>query len=243
MFDLTGKTALVTGGTGGIGGAIAASLKGQGANVILAGSTMERASAAAEAIGATPLAANLADRAEVDALAKAAEAAGPVDILVNCAGITRDMLLLRMKDEDFDAVIEVNLTATFRLSKALVRGMMKRRWGRIINIGSIVGFGGSAGQANYASAKAGLVGLTKSIAREIANRGITANVVAPGYIKTAMTDVLSEEQRAAILGSIPEGSVGTPEDVAAAVVYLASQEARYVTGQTLHVNGGMGMGF
>lgn len=243
MFDLTDKTALVTGGTGGIGGAIAASLKGQGANVILTGSTMERASAAAEAIGATPLAANLADRAEVDALAKAAEAAGPVDILVNCAGITRDMLLLRMKDEDFDAVIEVNLTATFRLSKALVRGMMKRRWGRIINIGSIVGFGGSAGQANYASAKAGLVGLTKSIAREIANRGITANVVAPGYIKTAMTDVLSEEQRAAILGSIPEGSVGTPEDVAAAVVYLASQEARYVTGQTLHVNGGMGMGF
>jgi len=243
MFDLSGKTALVTGGTGGIGGAIAASLKGQGANVILTGSTLERATAAAEKIGATPLAANLADRGEVDALAKAAEAAGPVDILVNCAGITRDTLLLRMKDEDFDAVIEVNLTATFRLSKALVRGMMKRRYGRIINIGSIVGFGGSAGQANYASAKAGLVGLTKSIAREIANRGITANVVAPGYIKTAMTDVLTEEQQASILSSIPEGSVGTPEDVAAAVVYLASEEARYVTGQTLHVNGGMGMGF
>lgn len=243
MFDLTGKTALVTGATGGIGGAIAEGLKACGATLIVTGSTMERASAAAERIGATPLAANLADREQVEALAKAAEAAGPVDILVNCAGITRDGLLMRMKDEDFDTVIEVNLGAAFRLTKATIRGMMKRRWGRVINVGSVVGFGGSAGQANYASAKAGLVGFTKSVAREIANRGITANVVAPGYIRTAMTDVLSEEQRAAILASIPEGSVGTPEDVAAAVVYLASNEARYVTGQTLHVNGGMAMGF
>ncbi|WMS41274.1 3-oxoacyl-[acyl-carrier-protein] reductase [Acuticoccus sp. MNP-M23] len=243
MFDLSGKTALVTGATGGIGGAIAASLKGQGANVIVTGSTMERATKAAEAIGATPLAANLADRAAVDALAKDAEAAGPVDILVNCAGVTRDGLMMRMKDEDFDQVLEINLTAAFRLSKAVMRGMMKRRWGRIVNVGSVVGFSGNAGQANYAAAKAGLVGLTKSIAREVASRGITANVVAPGYIATSMTDVLSEDQRAGILTAIPEGSIGTPEDIANAVVYLSSLEARYVTGQTLHVNGGMAMGF
>jgi len=243
MFDLSGKTALVTGATGGIGGAIAVALKAQGASVIVTGSTMERAAKAAEAIGGTPLAANLADRAAVDALAKDAEAAGPVDILVNCAGVTRDGLMMRMKDEDFDQVIEVNLTAAFRLSKAMIRGMMKRRWGRIVNVGSVIGFSGNAGQANYAAAKAGLVGLTKSIARETASRGITANVVAPGYIATPMTEVLSEELRASILTAIPEGSIGTPEDVAAAVVYLASQEARYTTGQTLHVNGGMAMGF
>lgn len=241
MFDLTGKTALVTGATGGIGGAIAAGLKAQGADLIVAGSTMERATAAAERIGgAMPLAANLADRAAVDQLVKDA---GAVDILVNCAGITRDTLLMRMKDEDFDNVLEINLTAAFRLSRAMVRGMMKNRWGRIINVGSVVGFSGGAGQANYASAKAGLVGLSKAIAREIANRGVTVNVVAPGYIKTAMTDVLSDELKSDILTMIPAGVIGTPEDVAAAVVYLASEEAKYVTGQTLHVNGGMAMGF
>lgn len=241
MFDLTGKTALVTGATGGIGGAIAAGLKAQGADLIVTGSTLERATAAAERLGgATPLAANLADRAAVDALVKDA---GAVDILVNCAGITRDTLLMRMKDEDFDDVIEINLTSAFRLSRAMVRGMMKKRWGRIINVGSVVGFSGGAGQANYASAKAGLVGMSKAIAREIANRGVTVNVVAPGYIKTAMTDVLSEDQQANILTMIPAGAIGTPEDVAGAVVYLASDEAQYVTGQTLHVNGGMAMGF
>ncbi|MEM8662495.1 MAG: 3-oxoacyl-ACP reductase FabG [Pseudomonadota bacterium] len=243
MFDLSGKTALVTGATGGIGGAIAAALKAQGAAVIVTGSTDERAAKAAEAVGGTPMAANLADREAVDRLAKEADAAGPIDILVNCAGITRDGLMLRMKDADFDEVLEVNLTATFRLSKALLRGMLKRRGGRIINVGSVIGFGGNAGQANYAAAKAGLVGLTKSIAREVANRGVTANVVAPGYIATPMTDALTEDQRAGIIANVPEGSIGRPDDVAAAVVYLASDEARYVTGQTLHVNGGMAMGF
>lgn len=243
MFDLSGKTALVTGATGGIGGAIAAALKAQGAAVIVTGSTDERAAKAAEAVGGTPMAANLADREAVDRLAKEADAAGPIDILVNCAGITRDGLMLRMKDADFDQVLEVNLTATFRLSKALLRGMLKRRGGRIINVGSVIGFGGNAGQANYAAAKAGLVGLTKSIAREVANRGVTANVVAPGYIATPMTDALTEDQRAGIIANVPEGSIGRPDDVAAAVVYLASDEARYVTGQTLHVNGGMAMGF
>ncbi|MEM9223051.1 MAG: 3-oxoacyl-[acyl-carrier-protein] reductase [Pseudomonadota bacterium] len=243
MLDLSGKTALVTGATGGIGGAIARGLKAQGATLVVTGSTLERATAAAEAIGATPLAANLADREAVDTLFKDAEAVAPVDILVNCAGVTRDGLMLRMKDADFDDVIEINLAAAFRLSKAAMRGMMRRRWGRIINVGSVIGFTGNAGQANYAAAKAGLVGLTKSIAREIANRGVTVNLVAPGYIQTAMTDALSEDQRAAILANIPEGSIGAPEDVANAVVYLASEEARYVTGQTLHVNGGMVMGF
>jgi len=218
MFDLAGRTALVTGATGGIGGAIAAALRARGAALIVTGSTMERAAAAAETIGGTPLAADLADRAAVDALVKDAEAAGPVDILVNCAGVTRDGLLLRMKDEDFDRVIEVNLAAAFRLSRGMMRGMMRRRWGRIVNVGSVIGFAGNAGQANYAAAKAGVVGLTKSIAREIANRGVTANVVAPGYVATAMTDGLSQEQRAAILSAIPEGSIGTPQDVAHAVV-------------------------
>ncbi|MEM7696282.1 MAG: 3-oxoacyl-ACP reductase FabG [Pseudomonadota bacterium] len=243
MFDLSGKTALVTGATGGIGGAIAAALKARGAAVIATGSTLERAQKAAEAIGATPLAANLADRASLDALAKDADAAGPVDILVNCAGVTRDGLLMRMKDADFDTVLEVNLTATFRLTKALMKGMMKRRTGRIINVGSVIGFSGNAGQANYAAAKAGLVGLTKSMARELASRGITANVVAPGYIATPMTDGLTDAQKAGIIANVPQGEIGKPEDVAAACVYLASDEARYVTGQTLHVNGGMVMGF
>ncbi|MEM8551872.1 MAG: 3-oxoacyl-ACP reductase FabG [Pseudomonadota bacterium] len=243
MLDLSGRTALVTGATGGIGNAIASGLAGQGAKLIVTGSTLERATAAAEPLGATPLAANLADREALAALAKDADAAGPVDILVNCAGITRDGLIMRMKDDDFDAVLSVNLTAAFLLGKAFLRGMMRRRWGRIVNVGSVIGFSGNAGQANYAAAKAGLVGLTKSIAREVANRGITANVVAPGYIETPMTDGLPDDTRAAILANIPQGEIGRPADVAAAVIYLASDEARYVTGQTLHVNGGMAMGF
>lgn len=244
MFDLSGKTALVTGATGGIGGAIAAGLKAQGAKVIVSGSTLERAEAARARIGAdVALAANLADRAAVDQLAKDAEAAGPVDILVNCAGVTRDGLLLRMKDEDFDSVIEINLAAAFRLSRALLRGMLKRRGGRIINVGSVVGAAGNAGQVNYAAAKAGLVGLTKSVAREVAARGVTCNLIAPGFIATAMTDALTDAQKEAINADIPAGAIGKPDDIAAAAIYLASDEASYVTGQTLHVNGGMMMGF
>jgi 3-oxoacyl-[acyl-carrier protein] reductase len=243
MFDLSGKTALVTGATGGIGGAIAKALKGQGATVIGAGSTLEKAEAATERLGLdTALAANLADRGEVDALAAEADRR-EVAILVNCAGVTRDTLMLRMKDADFDSVLEINLTAAFRLSRALVRGMIKRRAGRIVSIGSVVGAVGNAGQVNYAAAKAGLVGLTKAMAREVAARGVTVNLVAPGFIGTAMTDALSEEQKAAIARDIPAGAMGSPDDVAAAVVYLASDEARYVTGQTLHVNGGLAMGF
>ncbi len=243
MFDLTGKTALVTGATGGIGGAIAAALKAQGATVIGAGSTLAKAEAAKERLGLdVALAANLADRAEVDALAAEADARG-TEILVNCAGVTRDGLMMRMKDADFDTVIEVNLTAAFRLSRALMRGMIKRRAGRIVSIGSVVGASGNPGQANYAAAKAGLVGLTKAMAREVAARGVTVNLVAPGFIGTAMTDVLTDEQKAAIAKDIPAGAMGTPEDIAAAVVFLASSEARYVTGQTIHVNGGMVMGF
>ena len=244
MFDLKGRTALVTGATGGIGGAIAKALADQGASVIATGSTKERAEAVREALGAAhALGADLGDREAVDALAKAAEAIAPVDILVNCAGVTRDGLAMRMKDADFDAVIEVNLTASFRLTRALLRGMMKRRWGRIINIGSVVGATGNPGQANYAAAKAGLVGLTKAIGREVANRSITVNAIAPGFIATRMTESLSEDQRSALLSGIPAGTLGEPSDVAAAAVYLASEEARYVTGQTLHVNGGMAMGF
>ncbi|XWN33785.1 MAG: 3-oxoacyl-ACP reductase FabG [Devosia sp.] len=244
MFDLSGKCALVTGATGGIGGAIAQALVAQGATVVVSGSTPERAEAAREAMGAAAaVAANLSDRAAVDALAKQAEAVAPVDILVNCAGLTRDGLLLRMKDGDFDDVIEVNLTAAFRLSRALVRGMIKRRTGRIINIGSVVGATGNAGQVNYATAKAALQGLTKSIGREVAARGVTVNAIAPGFIATKMTDALTDDQKAAIEKEIPAGQIGAPEDVAAAAVYLASDEARYVTGQTLHVNGGMFMGF
>lgn len=244
MFSLEGKGALVTGGTGGIGGAIAEAMVAQGARVVVSGSTPERAEAARARIGAhAALGADLADRDAVDALAREAEAILPVDILVNCAGVTRDGLMLRMKDADFDTVLEVNLTAAFRLSRAVLRGMVKRRSGRIINIGSVVGAQGNAGQANYSAAKAGLVGLTKAMAREVAARGVTVNTVAPGFIATAMTDALTEEQRAAINKEIPAGAIGAPADVAAAAVYLASDEAHYVTGQTLHVNGGMVMGF
>ena len=245
MFDLTGRTALVTGATGGIGAAIAEALHGQGAHVVLSGTREavleEKAAALGDRVSVAP--ANLADLASVEGLAKRAEelAGGGIDILVNNAGITRDGLLMRMKDEDWDTVLAVNLTAGFRLSRALVRGMMKRRWGRIVGISSIVGATGNPGQANYAAAKAGMVGFSKALAAEIANRGITVNVVAPGFIDTAMTEALTDAQKEKLLAGVPAGRLGTPEDIAAAVVYLASQEAAYVTGATIHVNGGMAM--
>jgi len=228
MFDLSGKTALVTGASGGIGGAIATALHGAGAQVMLAGTHVATA--------------DLSDAASLEALVKNAETTmGRVDILVNNAGITRDTLMLRMKDEDWLKVIEVNLTATFRLSRAVLRSMMKNRWGRIISITSIVGVTGNPGQANYAASKAGMIGLTKSLAAEVASRAITANCIAPGFITTPMTDALTAEQKARLMGGIPAGRFGTPADIAAAAVYLASEEASYVTGQTLHVNGGMAM--
>ena len=245
MFDLSGKTALVTGATGGIGAAIAQALHGQGAHVVLYGTRAavleEKAAAFGDRVSVAP--ANLADLDSIDAFAKRAEelAGGGIDILVNNAGITRDGLLMRMKDDDWDAVIAVNLTAGFRLSRALVRVMMKRRWGRIVGISSIVGATGNPGQTNYAAAKAGMVGFSKALAAEIANRGITVNVVAPGFIDTAMTEALSDAQKEKLLTAVPAGRLGTPEDIAASVVYLASQEASYVTGATIHVNGGMAM--
>jgi len=244
MFDLSGKTALVTGASGGIGGAIARALHGRGAVVVASGTRLEALEALRGELGdrVHPLPCNLADKAAVEELPKAAEAAaGQIDILVNNAGITRDNLFLRMKDEEWDTVIAVDLSAAFRLSRAVLRGMVKRRWGRIVNITSVVGTTGNAGQGNYAAAKAGLVGMTKSLASEIASRNVTANCIAPGFIETAMTDALNETQRGAILGRIPAGRMGTPAEIAAAAVYLASEEAAYVTGQTLHVNGGMAM--
>jgi 3-oxoacyl-[acyl-carrier protein] reductase len=243
MFDLSGKTALVTGASGGIGGAIARALHGQGATVILHGTRAEKLDALARELGtrAHVAAANLADAAAAETLVKAAEGAGGLDILVNNAGITRDTLILRMKDEDWQAVIDVNLSAAFRLCRAAARPMMKKRWGRIVNITSTVGVTGNPGQANYAAAKAGMIGMTKSIAAELASRGVTANCVAPGFIETAMTEKLTAEQREAGTKAIPMGRFGAPEDIAAAVVYLASQEAGYVTGATLHVNGGIAM--
>ena len=245
MFDLSGKTALVTGATGGIGAAIAETLHRQGAHVVLSGTRQavleEKAAALGERVSVA--ACNLGDAEAVEALPKAAEAAAgaPLDILVNNAGITRDQLLMRMKDDDWDQVIAVNLTSGFRLSRALVRGMMKKRWGRIIGISSIVGATGNPGQANYAAAKAGMVGFSKALAAEVASRGITVNVVAPGFIATAMTDALPDAQKEKLLESVPAGRLGTPEDIAAAVLYLASEEAAYVTGATIHVNGGMAM--
>ena len=244
MFDLSGKRAVVTGASGGIGGAIAKALHGQGAIVTLSGTREE---------ALTQLAAELKDRVHVvkadlsttegaDALIASAESAmGGIDILVNNAGLTRDTLAMRMKDDDWRLVLEVNLTSAFRLSRACLRGMMKQRWGRIVNITSIVGVTGNAGQANYAASKAGLIGMSKSLAAEVASRGITVNCLAPGFIATPMTDGLSDDIRAKLLGSIPSGRLGVVEDVASGVVYLASEEAAYVTGQTLHINGGMAM--
>lgn len=245
MFDLSGKTALVTGASGGIGAAIARTLHAKGAKVALHGTKVEALEALAAELGenAVVVPANLSDPAQVEELFKKAEAAlgGTVDILVNNAGLTRDGLILRMKDEDWDSVINVNLTAGFRLSRAAVKGMMKRRWGRIIGITSVVGVTGNPGQVNYAASKAGMIGMSKALAQEVATRGITVNTVAPGMIATAMTDVLNDAQKEAMNSRIPAGRLGTPDDIAAAVLYLASNEASYVTGQTLHVNGGMAM--
>jgi 3-oxoacyl-[acyl-carrier protein] reductase len=245
MFDLTGKVALVTGASGGIGGGIARALHAQGAVVVLSGTRVEALEALKAELGTRAFVApcNLADAASVEALPKAAEAAAgaPIDILVNNAGMTKDNLSMRMKDEEWDAVIAVDLTAAFRLCRAVTRNMMKKRWGRIISITSVIGTTGNPGQANYAAAKAGVAGLSKSMAYEVASRGITVNCVAPGFIGTPMTDVLSDAQKTSISARIPSGRMGAPADIAAAVVYLASEEAAYVTGQTLHVNGGMAM--
>ena len=244
MFDLTGKCALVTGASGGIGGAVARALHGAGATVGLSGTRVDPLDALAAELGsrAHVLPCNLSVAEEVEALMKrAAEAMGSVDILVNNAGITRDGLMMRMSDDDWAQVIDVNLTSSFRLCRAALRGMMKARWGRIINITSVVGTSGNPGQANYAAAKAGLTGLSKSLAQEVASRGITVNCVAPGLVETAMTEKLNDEQRARILADVPAGRMGQPQEIAAAVLYLASTEAGYVTGATLHVNGGGNM--
>jgi len=245
VFDLTGKTALVTGATGGIGGAIARAFHAQGAHVVLSGTRAEALESLAadlvERVSVAPC--NLSDAGAVDGLIAAAEAAGTgqVDILVANAGVTRDGLLLRMKDEDWESVLKVNLEAYFRLSRAALRGMMKRRWGRIIGVTSVVGVTGNAGQTNYAASKAGMIGFSKSLAQEVASRNVTVNCVAPGFIASPMTDVLNDQQKEAILGKIPAGRLGSGDDVAAACVYLASAAGAYVTGQTLHVNGGMAM--
>lgn len=244
MFDLTGKAALVTGASGGIGGEIAKALHGAGAAVGLSGTRVEPLEALAAELGdrAHVLPCNLSDAEAVEALPKeAAGAMGSLDILVNNAGITRDNIFMRMSAEEWSQVLEVNLTSTMRLCKASIRGMMKARWGRIINISSIVGATGNPGQANYAAAKAGMVGLSKSIAYEVASRGITVNCIAPGFIETAMTDKLTDDQKAGIMGQIPMGRMGSPGEIGAAVLYLASPEAGYTTGTTLHVNGGMAM--
>mgnify|MGYP002712291586 FL=1 len=244
MFDLTGKTALVTGASGGIGGAIAEALHGAGATVALSGTREAPLRALADRLGerAHVVTANLGDAESVLALPKAAaEAMGSIDILVNNAGITRDNLFMRMSDDEWAQVLDVNLTSTFKLSRAVLRGMMKARWGRIVNITSVVGATGNPGQGNYAAAKAGLVGMSKSLAYEVASRGITVNCVSPGFIATPMTDSLTDDQKGKILSQIPAGRMGTPEEIAAAVLYLASPEAAYVTGATLHVNGGMAM--
>ena len=244
MFDLTGKNALVTGATGGLGNAIARKLHAQGATVALSGTRENVLQDLANELGerAHVLPCNLSDAAAVDALPKqAADAMGSLDILVANAGITKDQLLMRMKDEDWDQVIKINLESYFRLSRAALRGMMKARWGRIIGITSVVGVMGNPGQANYCASKAGMIGFSKSLAQEVAARGVTVNCVAPGFIASPMTDALTEEQKSAILAKIPAGDLGSGDDIAAAVVYLASAEAQYVTGQTVHVNGGMAM--
>ena len=243
MFDLSGRIALVTGASGGIGDAIARQLHAQGAAVVLAGRRRDALAALAEALGERVRVevAELAEPEAAEQLIAAAEADGGLDVLVNNAGLTRDNLALRMKDEDWQTVLDVNLSAGFRLIRAALRGMMRRRWGRIVNLTSIVALTGNPGQANYAAAKAGMIGMTKSLAAEVASRGITVNCVAPGFIETPMTDALSEEQRARLLERVPVGRLGSGADVAAAVGYLVSAEAAYVTGQTVHVNGGMAM--
>jgi 3-oxoacyl-[acyl-carrier protein] reductase len=245
MFDLSDKMALVTGASGGIGGAITRGLHAQGAHVVLSGTREDALSALRAELGerASVAPANLSDPASVDGLVAAAEAAAglELDILVSNAGVTKDGLILRMKDEDWDQVLTVNLESYFRLARSALRGMMRRRRGRIIGITSVVGVMGHAGQTNYAASKAGMIGFTKSLAQEVASRGITANCVAPGFIESPMTDALNEQQRAQILATVPLGRLGVGADVAAACVYLASDEAAYVTGQTLHVNGGMAM--
>ncbi len=244
MFDLSGKTALVTGATGGLGGAIATALHAQGATVAISGTRREALDALAATLGERVhvLPCNLGEAEQVEKLVPDAEAAmGVLDILVNNAGITRDNIFMRLKDEDWEQVLNVNLTSAFRLSRAAVRSMMRRRTGRIISITSIVGVTGNAGQGNYAAAKAGMIGMSKSLAQEVASRGVTVNCIAPGFIATPMTDALNEKQREGILKSVPAGRLGTPEDIAAACVYLASDQAGYITGQTLHVNGGMAM--
>ncbi len=244
MFDLTNKGALVTGASGGIGAAIARALHTSGAAVALSGTRVERLEALAADLGerAHVVPADLSDAAAVDALpATAEEALGSLDILINNAGLTRDNLAMRMKDEEWQAVLDVNLTAAFRLARGALRGMMKSRWGRIISVTSVVGATGNPGQANYAASKAGLTGMTKALAQEVASRGITVNCIAPGFIETAMTDALSEAQKEAIMGRIPAGRLGSSDDVGACALFLASNEAGYVTGQTIHVNGGMAM--
>lgn len=244
MFDLTGKTALVTGASGGIGGAIATALHGAGATVALSGTREAPLRELADSLGdrAHVVLANLGDPESVAALPKAAaEAMGSIDVLVNNAGITRDNLFMRMSDDEWAQVMDVNLTSVFKLSRSVLRGMMKARWGRIVNITSVVGSTGNPGQGNYAAAKAGLVGMSKSLAYEVASRGITVNCVAPGFIATPMTDKLTDDQKAKILTQIPAGQMGSPDDIGAAVLYLASPQAGYVTGTTLHVNGGMAM--
>jgi 3-oxoacyl-[acyl-carrier protein] reductase len=244
MFDLTGKTALITGASGGIGGAIARAFHRQGATVAISGTRRDALQELAGELGdrVHVLSCNLADREEVELLVPNSEQAmGRLDILVANAGITKDNLLVQLRDEDWDEVVAVNLTAAFRLSRAAVRGMMRRRFGRIIAITSVVGVTGNPGQTNYTATKAGVIGMIKSIAAEYARRGVTANAIAPGFIATAMTDKLNDKQREAILARVPAGRLGAGADVAAAAVFLASEEAAYVTGQTLHVNGGMAM--
>ncbi|MGL4496605.1 MAG: 3-oxoacyl-[acyl-carrier-protein] reductase [Beijerinckiaceae bacterium] len=244
MFSLSGKNALVTGASGGIGGAVAKALHAAGATVAISGTRREALDKLAAELGSRVhvVTANLSDAESVEALVPAAEAAmGELHILVNNAGVTRDNIFMRMKDEEWEQVIAVNLTASFRLMRAAVKGMMRRRAGRIISITSVVGVTGNPGQGNYAASKAGLIGMSKSLAQEVASRGVTVNCVAPGFIATAMTDALNDKQKEAVLGRVPAGKLGTSEDIAAAVVYLASDEANYVTGQTLHVNGGMAM--
>jgi len=244
MFDLTGRTALVTGATGGIGAAIAREMHAKGAVVAISGRRGDMLDALAGQLSGRVhvFSCDIASKEEVEALVPAAEQAmGHVDILVNNAGVTRDQLFMRMKDEDWDDVLAIDLTAAFRLARAAVRGMMRRRFGRIIGIASVVGVTGNAGQANYAAAKAGMIAMTKSLAQEVASRGVIVNAIAPGFIETAMTDALTDKQKELILARVPAGRLGAPEDVAAGALYLASNEAAYVTGQTLHINGGMAM--